>query len=67
MKYIDGGICAAKGFKASGTYCGIKSLMLKTLTRKSSIKTTFAFLQVMCFAMRRQFILKTRLKAHLSL
>lgn len=22
--YIDGGICAAKGFKASGTYCGIK-------------------------------------------
>lgn len=24
MKYINGGICAAKGFKASGTYCGIK-------------------------------------------
>ena len=24
MKYVDGGICAAKGFKASGTYCGIK-------------------------------------------
>lgn len=24
MKYIDSGICAAKGFKASGTYCGIK-------------------------------------------
>ena len=24
MKCIDGGICAAKGFKASGTYCGIK-------------------------------------------
>lgn len=24
MKTIDGGICAAKGFKASGTYCGIK-------------------------------------------
>ncbi|MGN1123982.1 MAG: bifunctional glutamate N-acetyltransferase/amino-acid acetyltransferase ArgJ [Eubacterium sp.] len=24
MKYIEGGICAAKGFKASGTYCGIK-------------------------------------------
>lgn len=24
MKMIDGGICAAKGFKASGTYCGIK-------------------------------------------
>lgn len=23
-KYIEGGICAAKGFKASGTYCGIK-------------------------------------------
>lgn len=24
LKYLDGGICAAKGFKASGTYCGIK-------------------------------------------
>ena len=24
MNKIDGGICAAKGFKASGTYCGIK-------------------------------------------
>lgn len=23
-KFIDGGICAAKGFKASGMYCGIK-------------------------------------------
>ena len=24
FKFIEGGICAAKGFKASGTYCGIK-------------------------------------------
>ncbi len=24
MKTINGGICAAKGFKASGIYCGIK-------------------------------------------
>lgn len=24
MKIIEGGICAAKGFKANGTYCGIK-------------------------------------------
>lgn len=24
LKKIDGGICASKGFKASGTYCGIK-------------------------------------------
>ena len=23
-KYVDSGICAAQGFKASGTYCGIK-------------------------------------------
>ncbi len=23
-KFIDGGVCAAKGFKASGLYCGIK-------------------------------------------
>lgn len=25
MKYIEGGICAAKGFKASGLHCGVKS------------------------------------------
>ena len=24
MKVINGGVCAAKGFKASGIYCGIK-------------------------------------------
>lgn len=24
LKMIDGGVCAAKGFKASGVYCGIK-------------------------------------------
>lgn len=24
-KYIDGGVCASKGFKASGIYCGIKT------------------------------------------
>ena len=24
MEIIDGGVCAAKGFKASGVYCGIK-------------------------------------------
>ncbi len=25
MKYIDGGICAAKGFRAAGMHCGVKS------------------------------------------
>jgi len=25
MKYIDGGVCAAKGFKASGVFCGVKA------------------------------------------
>ncbi len=24
MKFIDGGVCAAKGFRASGVYCGIR-------------------------------------------
>ena len=24
MKHTNGGVCAAKGFKASGVYCGIK-------------------------------------------
>ena len=63
MKYIDGGICAAKGFKASGTYCGIKKPNVENFDpQMQSIKTTFAFLQVMCFAMRRQFTPKTRLK-----
>ena len=26
-KYIDGGVCAAKGFKANGVYAGIKRAM----------------------------------------
>lgn len=25
MKFIDGGVCAAKGFKASGIHCGVKT------------------------------------------
>ena len=28
-KYIDGGVCAAKGFKANGLYCGIKESSTK--------------------------------------
>lgn len=33
FKLIDGGVCAAKGFKASGLYCGIKN----NPTKKSDI------------------------------
>ena len=25
MKYIDGGVCSAKGFRAGGMNCGIKA------------------------------------------
>ena len=25
MKYIEGGVCAAKGFRASGVHCGIRA------------------------------------------
>ena len=32
MKYIDGGVTAAKGFKASGIHCGIR----KNQTKKSN-------------------------------
>lgn len=31
-KYVDGGVCAAKGFKANGLYCGIKENPTKNLT-----------------------------------
>ena len=24
MKYIDGGVCAAKGYTANGVHCGIR-------------------------------------------
>ena len=27
FEYTEGGVCAAKGFKASGYYCGIKAFM----------------------------------------
>ncbi len=29
MKVINGGICAAKGFKASGMYCGVKAVAVE--------------------------------------
>ena len=25
FKFVDGGVCAAKGFKASGIWCGIRA------------------------------------------
>ena len=34
MKYIDGGVTAAKGFKASGIHCGIR----KNKTKKGLSK-----------------------------
>lgn len=37
MKVINGGICAAKGFKASGTYCGIKKSKSDTANHKNDI------------------------------
>ena len=30
MKIIDGGVCAAKGFKAGSVRCGIKALQGKS-------------------------------------
>ena len=35
MKYVEGGICAAKGFKANGIHCGI---------RKNKTKLDFALI-----------------------
>lgn len=42
FKYIDGGVCAAHGFKASGLYCGIK----ENPTRKNDIALIVS--DVMC-------------------
>ena len=30
-KYVDGGVCAAKGFKANGLYCGIPILQRRSM------------------------------------
>lgn len=43
-KYIDGGVCASKGFKASGVYCGIK----ETENKKNDIALVVS--DVMCNA-----------------
>lgn len=43
-KYIDGGVCASKGFKASGIYCGIK----ETENKKNDIALVVS--DVMCNA-----------------
>lgn len=37
FKIIDGGVCAAKGFKASGIYCGIKKSKSDTANHKNDI------------------------------
>ena len=43
MKYIDGGVCAAKGYKASGIHCGIrKNAQKKDLALVVSEKTANA-------------------------
>lgn len=42
FKYIDGGVCAAQGFKASGLYCGIK----ENPTKKNDIALIVS--DVMC-------------------
>ena len=44
LKIIDGGVCAAKGFKASGVYCGIK----ENPTKKNDIALIVS--DVMCNA-----------------
>ncbi|MGN0553818.1 MAG: bifunctional glutamate N-acetyltransferase/amino-acid acetyltransferase ArgJ [Oscillospiraceae bacterium] len=44
FKVIDGGVCAAKGFKASGVYCGIK----ENPTKKNDIAMIVS--DVMCNA-----------------
>lgn len=38
MKVIDGGICAASGFKASGMYCGVKAPAVEGYDPNSSHK-----------------------------
>ena len=40
MKIISGGVCAAKGFKASGVHCGIRKNRKKPPTRRLSIQLT---------------------------
>ena len=34
MRYIDGGVCASKGFKATGLNAGIKNNVKKDKTKK---------------------------------
>ena len=60
MTKIDGGICAAKGFKASGTYCGIKKPAVENRTRTMYIKMIFAWWPVMCCATPLRYIPKTK-------
>lgn len=54
FKTIDGGVCAAKGFKASGVYCGIKKSAVPDGNESpvSNIKNDIAMLvsDVMCCA-----------------
>lgn len=50
MNYIEKGICAAKGFKASGTYCGIKKPSVDTPNTKHKNDICLFVSDVVCNA-----------------
>lgn len=49
-KYIDGGVCAAKGFKAGGTYAGIKKPPVNDDTQKHKNDLGMIESETMCNA-----------------
>lgn len=48
MKIIDGGVCAAKGFKANGVYCGIKKSAADSKNTKHKNDLGMIFSEVPC-------------------
>ena len=59
MTKIDGGICAAKGFKASGTYCGIKKPAVEN-PNPDYVHKNDIWWPVMCCATPQRYIPKTK-------
>ena len=71
IKYIEGGVCAAKGFKASGIHCGIrknkikKDLSLIVSDCKASAAAVYTT-NLVCGAHTREYRGRMRTRRHLQ-
>lgn len=63
FKIIDGGVCAPKGFKANGVYCGIKKSASAEQNPNAPHKNDLGMIVQTKYAPARQYTQQTKLRA----